>query len=56
MAAFAGKIDYASCRFLDRHIIRCIMWMTNGPTNPNLVIEFTDWESVNAFAKRICDM
>jgi len=56
LAVFAGKIDYPSCRFLDRHIIRCIMWMTNRPTNSNLVIEFTDWERVNAFAPRICFM
>ncbi|NOV29471.1 flavodoxin domain-containing protein [Methylomonas sp. ZR1] len=56
MAVFAGKIDYPSCRFLNRHIIRCIMWITSGPTNPNLVIEFNDWKSVNAFAQRICFM
>jgi menaquinone-dependent protoporphyrinogen oxidase len=56
LAVFAGRIDYPNCSFLDRHIIRCIMWMTNGPTNPNTVIEFTDWECVNAFAQRICLM
>ncbi|MGZ0079750.1 flavodoxin domain-containing protein [Methylomonas sp. YC3] len=56
LAVFAGKIDYASCRFLDGHIIRCIMWITNGLTNPNIAIKFTDWASVNAFAKRICHM
>lgn len=56
LAVFAGKIDYPTCRPLDRQIIRCIMWITSGPTNPNLVIEFNDWESVNAFAQRICFM
>jgi len=56
LAVFAGKIDYPRYSFMDRTIIRFIMWMTKGPTDPNTVIEFTDWEQVDAFAKEFCDM
>jgi menaquinone-dependent protoporphyrinogen oxidase len=34
LAVFAGKIDYKKYRFLDRQIIRLIMWITRGPTDP----------------------
>lgn len=49
LAVFAGKIDYPSYNFFDRSIIRLIMWMTHGPTDPSAIIEFTDWEKVDAF-------
>ena len=53
LTVFAGKIDYPKYRFWDRHIIRLIMWMTKGPTDPNAVIEFTDWKQVEEFGQRI---
>ena len=53
MAVFAGKIDYPSYGFFDRLIIQLIMLITKGPTNPRAVIEFTDWQAVDAFAQRI---
>ena len=56
LAVFAGKIDYPRYRFWDRNIIRLIMWMTKGPTDPNATIDFTDWEQVDDFARFICDM
>ncbi|MGA7179218.1 MAG: menaquinone-dependent protoporphyrinogen IX dehydrogenase [Thiobacillaceae bacterium] len=55
-AVFAGKIDYQKYRFWDRHLIRLIMWMTQGPTHPEAVAEFTDWQEVEAFAQRVCVM
>ena len=51
LAVFAGKIDYPRYRFRDRQMIRLIMWMTKGPTDPETVIEFTDWKQVEAFAQ-----
>ena len=42
LAVFAGKLDYPGYSFRDRQIIRFIMWMTKGPTDPGTVIEFTD--------------
>ena len=56
LAIFAGKLDYPKYSFWDRKIIQMIMWMTKGPTDPAAVVEFTDWEQVEAFGKRICEM
>jgi len=53
---FAGRIDYPSLGFVDKHMIRFIMWMTKGPTDPNAVVEFTDWDRVEAFAQKISEM
>lgn len=56
LAVFAGKIDYPRYGFWDRQIIRFIMWMTQGPTDPKSVVEFTNWDDVEAFGRRICLM
>ncbi len=56
LAVFAGKIDYPSYRFFDHSIIRLIMWMTKGPTNPMAVVEFTDWQQVELFGRVISNM
>lgn len=53
LAVFAGKIDYPSYRFIDRLMIRLIMWMTKGPTDPTAVVEFTDWQQVEAFGRLV---
>ncbi|TKB46976.1 menaquinone-dependent protoporphyrinogen IX dehydrogenase [Ferrimonas sediminicola] len=50
---FAGSLDYPALGFWDRHIIRFIMWITKGPTDPSTVREFTDWGRVEAFADRL---
>lgn len=46
---FAGKLDYPRYGVGDRLIIRFIMWLTKGPTAPDAVVEFTDWQRVEAF-------
>jgi menaquinone-dependent protoporphyrinogen oxidase len=56
LAVFAGKLDYPRYRFFDRWMIRLIMWMTQGPTDPTAVIEFTDWAQVEAFGRRIAQL
>lgn len=56
LAVFAGKIDYPRYGFLDRNIIRFIMWMTRGPTDPRAVVEFTDWARVDEFGRVISEM
>lgn len=53
---FAGKIDYPSYRWFDRSMIRLIMWITQGPTEPDACVEFTDWSRVDAFARRLVEM
>jgi menaquinone-dependent protoporphyrinogen oxidase len=56
LAVFAGKLDYPSYGFLDRLMIRLIMWMTKGPTDPEAVIEFTDWPQVEKCGRLISRM
>jgi menaquinone-dependent protoporphyrinogen oxidase len=53
LAVFAGKLDYPRYRPFDRFMIRLIMWMTKGPTDPTAVIEFTDWAQVEAFGRAL---
>ena len=50
---FAGKLDYPRYTFWDRQIIRLIMFITKGPTDPDAVVDFTDWQQVDAFARKI---
>jgi menaquinone-dependent protoporphyrinogen oxidase len=50
---FGGKIDYPKYGFVDKSMIRFIMWMTKGPTDPTSTVEFTDWAAVDRFGERI---
>ena len=52
-AVFAGKIDYPKYSFLDRQIIRLIMFITKGPTDTSKSYEFTDWSKVDDFTRDI---
>jgi menaquinone-dependent protoporphyrinogen oxidase len=56
IAVFAGKLDYPKYSFFDRLIIRLIMFITKGPTDPKAVIEFTDWQQVESFGRVIGKM
>jgi menaquinone-dependent protoporphyrinogen oxidase len=56
LAVFAGKIDYPRYGFVDKQMIRFIMWMTKGPTDPTATIEFTDWDKVDEFGELISRM
>ena len=53
---FAGKIEYPAYGAFDRTMIRFIMWMGKGPTDPTGTFEFTDWDSVDAFGEKISQM
>ncbi len=56
LEVFAGKLDYPSYGFFDRFMIRLIMLVTHGPTDPKAVIDFTDWQQVDGFALRLSSM
>ncbi len=56
LAVFAGRLDYPTYSYFDRQMIRLIMWMTKGPTAPDTVVEFTDWDKVEEFGHRIAAM
>lgn len=53
LEVFAGKLNYPQYRFIDRHMIRFIMWITKGPTDKSTVIEYTSWEKVDHFADQL---
>tara|TARA_Y100001935_G_scaffold225393_1_gene202461 strand:+ start:317 stop:856 length:540 start_codon:yes stop_codon:yes gene_type:complete len=56
LAVFAGKVDYPKYRFIDKYMIRLIMWITNGPTDTSKTYEFTNWNKVEEFAHEIRKM
>ena len=56
LGVFAGKIDYPSLGFFDKQMIRLIMWITKGPTDPKAIVEFTDWDKVEEFGNRVAEM
>lgn len=55
LAVFAGRLEYPRYRFWDRLMIRLIMKLTGGPTDPGGTYEFTDWQRVEAFAASIAE-
>ncbi|MEM6639212.1 MAG: menaquinone-dependent protoporphyrinogen IX dehydrogenase [Pseudomonadota bacterium] len=53
LGVFAGVINYALYGPVDRTMIRFIMWMTKGPTDPSANVEFTNWQTVDEFAQHV---
>jgi menaquinone-dependent protoporphyrinogen oxidase len=56
LEVFAGRLEYPSLGPVDRTMIRFIMWMTKGPTDPTGTFEFTDWTRVEAFGATVAQM
>ena len=54
--AFAGRLDYRRYSWRDRAIIRFIMLLTGGPTDPATSVEYTSWDAVDDFAVRIAGL
>lgn len=53
IGVFAGKIDFPNYNFIEKYIIKLIMWITNGPTDTSKTFEFTNWEDVKKFSEEI---
>ena len=53
LGVFAGKIDYPIYGFFDKQIIRLIMLITKGPTDTSQTYEFTDWDKVEQFSRKV---
>lgn len=53
LKVIAGKVDYPAWPWLDRVAIQLIMKMTDGPTDPKSVIDYTDWEQVRAYGREL---
>jgi len=56
LGVFAGELDYARYGPLDRQMVRFIMWLTGGPTDPATCMQFTDWTEVERFASRVAGL
>jgi menaquinone-dependent protoporphyrinogen oxidase len=56
ISVFAGKINYPKYNFVDLMVIRLIMWLTHGPTDPKACVDFTDWTKVDEFGRLISEM
>ena len=54
---FAGALMYTRYNWVDQQMIRLIMKITGGPTDPTQNLEFTDWTRVKQFAEQLdCDL
>ncbi len=53
LKVIAGKVDYPSWAWHERLMIRLIMKMTHGPTDPQAVIDYTDWDDVAAYGRHL---
>jgi len=51
----AGALEYPRYTTLDREAIKLIMKITDGPTDPSTVVEYTDWDQVKAAADAFAD-
>jgi len=54
--AVAGRLDYPRYGWLDRQMIRFIMTLTRGPTDPTASVEYTAWSVVDDVALRIVEL
>jgi menaquinone-dependent protoporphyrinogen oxidase len=53
---FAGELDYARYGALDKHMMRFVMWINRGPTDPTARVQFTDWGAVERFAGQVAQL
>jgi menaquinone-dependent protoporphyrinogen oxidase len=53
VGVFGGVLDYQRYRVFDRYAIRFIMMITKGPTDLYTNVEFTDWDAVREFGRRV---
>ncbi|GIU52945.1 MULTISPECIES: menaquinone-dependent protoporphyrinogen IX dehydrogenase [Shewanella] len=51
-----GKVNYPSWTWYDSLAIRLIMKMTDGPTDPSTVIDYTDWDDVKVYADHVVSL
>jgi len=54
--AIPGRLDYKRYTWRDRQLIRFIMLMTGGPTDPRTSIEYTPWDVVDDIAEKVAEL
>ena len=51
-----GKVDYPNWNWYDTLMIQIIMKITNGPTNPNTVVDYTNYEDLKNYARHCLNL
>jgi len=54
--AVAGRLDYPAYSWFDRMMIRAIMSISGGPTNPATTVEYTDWAEVENLSQKLATL
>ncbi|MEF9997201.1 MAG: menaquinone-dependent protoporphyrinogen IX dehydrogenase [Burkholderiaceae bacterium] len=53
LGVFAGELDYSRYGPIDKHMMRLVMWINQGPTDLNAKVQFTNWQDVERFAAQV---
>jgi menaquinone-dependent protoporphyrinogen oxidase len=56
LGVFAGELDYARYGTVDRQMMRLVMWINRGPTDPRTKVSFTNWDDVDRFAGQVLEL
>ncbi len=56
LGVFAGELDYARYGTVDRQMMRLVMWINRGPTDPHTKVSFTNWDEVDRFAGQVLEL
>ena len=56
LKVIAGKVDYPSWRWYEVVMIQLIMKMTQGPTDRSTVIDYTNWDDVDAYGRHVLSL
>lgn len=54
--AIPGRLEYQRYTWRDRQLIRFIMLLTGGPTDPKTSIEYTPWDVVDDIGRKIAEL
>jgi menaquinone-dependent protoporphyrinogen oxidase len=53
LGVFAGELDYSRYGPVDKQMMRFVMWINKGPTDPTTKKQFTNWDEVERFAAQV---
>jgi menaquinone-dependent protoporphyrinogen oxidase len=56
LGVFAGELDYSRYGPVDKQLMRFVMWINRGPTDPRTKITFTNWDEVDRFAGQVLEL
>lgn len=56
LGVFAGELDYSRYGPFDKQMMRLVMWINKGPTDPRTSVQFTNWDEVERFAAHVAGL